>query len=57
MKTIKTWIIGIFITFVIIHIICMVATRITGGGEGIIVTLTELIASVLIYLTIKDDFK
>ena len=56
MRKIKTWCIGIIITFIIVHIVCLVATRITGGGEGLLVTITEFIASIIIYRTVKDDF-
>ena len=57
MSKFNFWSIGILITFIIVHVICMVLSKLTGGGGGMIVILTEMIASVLIFWTVKDDFK
>lgn len=57
MKTIKTWAMGVLVTYIIVHIVCIIATKVTGGGQGLIVDVAEIVASILIFKTIKKDFE
>lgn len=57
MKTLKNSVVETIFTFIVVHTVCLLSTRITGGGDGIIVNICELLASMFIYWTIKDDLK